>query len=393
MQQVKGFSLSYSSKENIYAVLCCLSLLFHLYNELEVLDGVKLFHILSFLCLFFSFSLCGKLTKTGGFLYLFLFLSFLSSLFSPFSGSLSVFFTLTVLVIGFRGLVSIDGKRILRYMFFLTPLAVGSMYYLYFKEPMYRFQGYYNDPNYFTLTLNVYLITSLMSSLVFTKKKIRVFSLLNAVSILPLVMLTLSRTGLATTLLILLFYLIERYIQGKSIFFFIAPFIVLFFVFQDFFQETFSTQFDNLIARIDGNRDSGEGALDYRSQLNKEGLSVLKYNPEYAILGIGIGKSANAPSLFVEYTAPHRIHNTYVSVLVEQGFWVFILFLYMLWRVFQCVKLKNANLKYLRIGVLGAILLSSYSVWNMTYLPFWWLFFFICNPINRNEDTKYNTNM
>ena len=376
------------SVKNIYIVLCCLSLVLHLYNKVELIDGIKLFYVTVSLCFFLSFFFCQKISKLEFSLYLFLFFSFISSLISPFSGSLSIFATLVFLIIAFRGLAIVDGKIILMCMACLTPFVVMSMYYLYFKEPTYRFQGYYNDPNYFTLTLNAFLLANLMASFISKLKIIKMLLLLNALAILPLIMLTLSRTGVVTTLLIILCYFVERYFQAKKMTYFIVFIIFLSFVCKDFFEKNFSTQFENLIARVDGNRESTGNALSYRSRLNEAGLEILKNNPEFIAFGIGIGESANAPVLFPEYTMPHRIHNTYVSCLVEQGVLAFILFVYILCYIFTNINSRGNYLKYLRIGAWGALLMSSYSIWNINYLPFWWLIFFICNPIN-----KYGTDI
>lgn len=369
----RGFSI-----ENCYILLCLLSLIAHVYNSIDI-AGIKLFYIPVSICFFVSVFFKVKSDKIDLCLYGMAVMTLLFSLFSYYESSPFNAINLFVLIFTFRKIKYIDLDKLCRWGTYATAIVGITLLKEYGQAESFRFNGWYNDPNYLCLTLLVFAYFNIM---VLNKPKVKLSVVLPALNILlitVLIFLTQSRTGLGCLLILLIIFLwdyIKKYLIRGSLVIILAGIFGYNYISSHYYNEL-----DFFMSRFDGRRlDDPRSAANLRYHLSTTGLKYINDNPQYILGGIGIG-ATDSPEKIPGYpNVENRDHNTYSSSLTEQGLICTILFFFWLFMVFKSLyEIKDRTLRNTNIAFFLSISLFASSVWTMTYLPYWLGLFVVAN--------------
>ncbi len=373
--------------KNIFLFLFSGVFLFYLL-KLEILNiQISYFLTIFSLYLFLIFALLSKKIKIDTEFIIFLFYLINQSLLGyllfgilDFNEGSRVFFV-SLLVIGNCILYLIFSGYIPLYKFINALFVLGSIYLLYssflfiktFSEfgSFFRFTSNFQDPNYFTLLL-ILIMTVLMI-------KLRQNSGLLAVIIYTLIMLdvfliimTFSRTGYISLIgffVTLLVYEKRHIITLKNVLKFCCLiFLILFFVNY--------LGWDNFISFIEWrffSESERTGGISRFYEI-KAGINLFLTEFPKTLLGTGIA-STEVTDFFAKYYTDDigiqpRIHNTYISIFVENGPFGLFMFLYLLRRSLLYIKYYGADYKAYYMALYVSCLISSMFVWNLYYLPF-----------------------
>lgn len=366
--------------QNIYGTSVLLALHLHVYNSLS-LFGLKLFVFpLAFAIVFSAFM---KHSRTD---WLILSLPLISMVTALFTWSTDIIYqgiSLLVIVIAVRKFTIYHNNRLLAINSILTFLS--CLILLRHSEIVgtYRYQGFYDDPNYFSLTLvilGLFIVRRIVVSFSCgmdpnNKVQYVLFLFTDIFSLVMIVyfsLLSASRTSFFVISILFVASLMSLARRSKikalavaTLFVLIAPVVT-----SRFLTDT-DSEFNILGERLfNQTNDNMSSASAYRQLLTRNGLEYVLDNPIYLVTGIGIGGTSYYPEIFVP-NKYHRDHNTITSCLTEQGVIALIIFLILLFRAFR-------NLRFIQLGQriffqLGfiAVILFSLSIWSMTYLPFW----------------------
>lgn len=366
--------------QNIYGTSVLLALHLHIYNSLS-LFGLKLFVFpLAFAIVF---SALMKHSRTD---WLILSLPLISMVTALFTGNTDIIFqgiSLLVIVIAVRKFMIYHDNLLLAINSILTFLS--CLVLLRHSEIVgtYRYQGFYDDPNYFSLTLiilSLFIVRRIVLSFScglasYNKVKYVLFLFVDIFSLIMIVyfcLLSASRTSFFV-ILILFVALLLSLARGSKIkalavavlFVLIAPVVT-----SRYLTGT-DSEFNILGERLfNETNDNMSSASAYRQLLTRNGLEYVLNNPIYLVTGIGIGGTSYYPEIFVP-NKYHRDHNTITSCLTEQGVIALIVFLVLLFKAFRNLRFVHLELRiFFQLGFI-AIILFSLSIWCMTYLPFW----------------------
>lgn len=371
--------------ETIYSLIVLLSTYFHLFNKIEV-GGTKLFYYPVGIAFLLSFIIKGSIKDWSAVTMAVLTLFF--SFFCNSNYAVDTAFTFFVIIFSTRKFTLVGNKVIYSLAPLLTLIACILHVPLWLTLPsIVRFEGYYNDPNYFIFTLLFFLFLSFLSILYWIKQKRELLSplfitinIIDALFILFFTFVSASRTGLLCIALMMLGFLIIWF-RKKPIFATIAI-TVLTLIAIPFIRTQSTNTFESMTLRLTGGTsDDIKSAGSLRLEISQRGLIFLHRHPEYILMGAGIGesgqnkefKSTNPNSFF------YRDHNTITSCLTEQGLINLLLFIF-LWGQTIALTLKfPQDIKLLSIFALLAIFIFSLSIWVMIYVPFWCALFLIRN--------------
>ena len=141
--------------------------------------------------------------------------------------------------------------------------------------------------------------------------------------------------------------------------------------------------------------DNVENASTLRRTLSFQNINFIIDNPQYIPFGLGGGttngyNAIEVPGLSNYRKDFHIDHNTWTSTFSEQGLICFILFFVIVYMTFKNVwRKENGTNKYLMLGVFISIFVFSFSVSLKTYLPFWWIIFFLNNKTMMNLEKEW----
>lgn len=285
----------------------------------------------------------------------------------------------------FRHLKNVNYKIVIELLLYICPMVV-AIHYL-FSNPLslaagHRYGGFQGDPNCFSFAINVFVFACgyiISYSSIKWEKLLAVGCIL---SIIPLILAAASRGNVAITFFILLYSFKDVIKRNKAI----ALIIILITIIGG---ARYLSRFSNQIKFVSSRYEEMEGSSNYRSQEFLIAPAVLLAHPEYILLGIGYNESINANSRFPnEYYHNGRAHNSYMSILLEEGILGFILFMSFLYQKFKVVwnNRKQPDGKYLLI-MMFCILFFFYTIYCLPFLPFW----FILNLVS-NTSENYETN-
>lgn len=284
---------------------------------------------------------------------------------------------ITRLALGTLSCIAIKEVSILKmvkWLTFLTP-AIIAIHYLFSDLNEYRYGGFYGDPNYLAICFQVLILCSLLSICIYSNKFIRLLSILNILSILPLILFGLSRAGMATTIIILIsyfIYLLKNGSNSKYIYIIIGILIAAFFA--ENIINMFSNNIDDLFLRLNDLSD------DVRGDIDKMALEEFLIKQSDFYFGFGNGNTETEKFLEITRRTNIRVHDSYVAVLVEQGVVGFFLLIIILGSLgYKIYKSKN-SFKIIKIGAYFALLINLYSVYCFAFFGFWVIFFFLLNP-------------
>jgi len=280
-------------------------------------------------------------------------------------------------ILCFKGIRDIPIKILIQYITYISPIVILLHFILINPFAIYRFSGFYGDPNYLAIALNLIITSCYLYITRYGKPIINFAAIISILGALLLILLGISRGGIIATCVNLIYILYDLSHRNKKALIII---ICLTFAFSGSFAMAFSEQIDNVVSRFTGERDSDVGAAQSRGHEIASGINILRYHPEMTLLGIGIGNSATAYTKYryANYYSRLRIHNTPISILVEQGFFSLLCFIGAF-----LVLIKNLFQKknYASLGLLlgSAIALNTVNI--LAFMPFWIILFFNANDI------------
>ena len=364
-----------------YSLLLALSLSLHVFN-MSGLGEIKLFHITAVLAAFITLFFARK-TKTFLFIVCFTICVGISAVLSSAAGAVKGFLDLLIVVFCCYGVSTVRVNDLLRFLLILIPIDLLSLLFDAFSTSFYRFQGFYNDPNYLCTTLLVFFYLSIVSFFRIKSILARTVAVINMAIIPILIIMTLSRTGLLCAF-IMLFALLFRLIKKHFLKLAIAT-ILVFSVANHFASDFFGAEYSLIYERVFERNDNIENAGRLRSELSIQNLKYIANHPLYLFFGLGPGTTDGVmakeiPGLDKYRVSHHRDHNTLTSCLSEYGVVALFFFVVIFIRVFKSIRRqRNRPYYHISIAFYFTLIVFSFSIWQMTYLPFWWGVFLLNN--------------
>ena len=286
----------------------------------------------------------------------------------------------------FRHLTNVDYKLVIRLLLYLTPLVV-AIHYIY-STPLtlaagHRYGGFQGDRNCFSFAINVFVFVCGYMLNYDSIKWHKILSLVCIAFIFPLLFAAASRGNIAIAVLITAYSFRDMLKTNKLI---AIVVVVVALNFGGRYIARFATQLEQVTNRYQ----ETEGSSEYRTQELSIVPALLLAHPEYIPFGIGYNESLHAHSRFpYEYYHVGRCHNSYMSVLLEEGAVGFILFMCFLYYKGKSVfdRRHFPDGKY-KLMMMFAILFFFYTIYCLPFLPFWFLLNLISSKNNR-KGIKY----
>lgn len=370
----------------VLSVVAAFALLFFS-NETETPAGIRLdlgigkfFYFPCALSLFFSIIKWRTLDSLDKSMILLLFLSLFSSLMNPPESSISILrWSLTRFCFGlvcFWNIKNVDSLLFIRVLSIASPFIIIPHYILTnpFSYGLYRYSGFYGDPNYLAMALNFIIAISYLNWKSTHNVLLKLISLISIIASIPLIVVGISRGGLIGLAFVLLFIFIDLVKYHKKFLFITILAVVLL---GGTIAVRFAPQIENVVTRFDPNSESDANSSRTRLYQIQSVYNVFKAHPIYIPFGVGLGNNMKAKTMFPEeYFDQYQVHNTFVKMLFEQGFFAFFLFIILMIKQFNRLW-HNSNRIYL--GIYLASLAASMTLGCITFMPFWIIFYFLWN--------------
>ena len=366
----------------IYIAMLAFALGLHVFN-MGGEEGLKPFHLAAGIACVLTFLQPQKLNNLYRIVYAFLLFAFFSAIFSYASSAFSTWVNLFFVVISCIGVVFSNVKIVLKCVFPLIAADVFALLYQSIVEPQYRFQGFYDDPNYLCTTLLGFIFLLLLELHLLKKYYLKIFAIALLILSYFLILLTLSRTGIVCAFIILVIVLLDS-LKKKYLKITIIS-LILFSVCFNITSNYFDHQLALLNERFFYNNDNIENASDQRVHLSMQNVEFILDNPQYILFGLGggttIGKNAHdIPELDSYRDDDHGDHNTWTSTFSEFGLLCFIMFfLFFIITFRRVIRITPHYFRNLYLVMFASMLIFSFSISQKTYLPFWWIMFFLNN--------------
>lgn len=378
---------------NIYALLITLTLLLHVFNNLQLNESIKFFHLGAGLSLFIAlFFLRRRIGKIGKIAFAFVTTSFFSCILSPYEQSLSVWIKLCIIIGATLFVIAIPIRKLVIGVNIIIPITLIALVKEYFEGVYYRYQGFYEDPNYMCTTLLVLFFYLQLLWEMYSKKIVRIGVLFEMLILLFLVSTSISRTGLVCFSVMAIGFFWDNFLKNKSLAIIGVLSIACLTI---YFAPTLVEQaLDNYTMRETENSDTLGHASSLRKEISMRGVNYVLDHPSCWLLGIGEGATAHASSFPDFYVRTHHgDHNTITCCFSEQGmvgFWLMIMLYY---NIFKKLRSKRdprlKKIKLISMVSLFVFIIFSMSINQMVYLPFWFMIFTLSN-IAQNEDSAYS---
>ncbi len=371
----------------VYLWSITFALILHVFNELGV-GELKIFHIPAAVAFIIPIIFAYRINKIQSYSYFLIVVTFLSALFSSYPQSLSKALTFMIVIGSCVAIPKCNYNYIVKLSNILIPIPLAFLVVGLMTNVSYRYTGMYNDPNYLCTTLLVFLFLILQGFHIFHNKVIKIGFVCEIVIILALTVATLSRTGLACIMFMIVisaWEFIKKY-KVMAVALLIAGGIYLY---SDTPQAIIEA-IDQIESRED-NKDNFASASNLRYEISMGGIRYVLSNPENLPIGMGIGAVGHWEYFNSDNHDSHIDHNTLTASFSEQGIIGFILFLLILITTFKVNwNLPKGNrLRLLRLSALITIFLFCISINQMTYLPFWWIIFLLNNTTSLNENSSH----
>ena len=202
----------------IYIAVLALALGLHVFN-MGGEEGLKPFHFAAAIACVLTFLQPHKLNNIYRVVFAFLLFALISAFLSYASSAFSTWVNLFIVVISCIGVVFCDVKTLLKCVFPLIAVDVIALFYQSLVEPQYRFQGFYDDPNYLCTTLLGFIFLLLLNLHLWKKYYLKILAIALLILNYILILLTLSRTGITCALIILVIVLFnilkKKYLKGE----------------------------------------------------------------------------------------------------------------------------------------------------------------------------------
>lgn len=382
----------YKKSGTNYIVVIALTVLFHVFNNLQINETIKLFHLFAIgtivLGLFLHKSKTNIVNRSFALVIIW---ALVTSLLSPISASYLNMLKFLIISLSVLFLPYVSFDKLITYINIVIPIALTALIAESIRNFIYRFQGFYEDPNYFCTTLLVFYF---YIQLYWNKTKkiwIKTLLLVEILLIAYLVAISISRTGMACFLLMTIAFWWEQFMKNKtkSV---IAIFILLGCIYY-FYKDMIDVAIEGYTMREESSNDSLGSASEHRWKISLSGLSFLFSHPLYWIQGIGIGTFRHGYELQGWHSYTNLIdHNTLTCWFTEQG----IIGIILLFRFFALLCFKIYNSSYLKLtklripclSVFFVFLIFSASINQTTYFPFWFLLLTLVSI--SNETPKFS---
>ncbi len=280
----------------------------------------------------------------------------------------------------FRHLAHINTKQVLIPLAYLSPVIIFIHYY--YSNPLaisvgYRYSGFQGDPNCFSFAINVLIYACGFSINYANNKFLKFIALLSIIAYIPLIVAAASRAGVAI-MLILVFFTFKDLIKKNKLV--ASLLIVIALIVGGKYLGIMGNQIETTVDRY---ADSSEYGDDYRLQEFSIVPAVLSAHPEHILFGIGYSRSIEAHNKYPEYYHEGRAHNTYMSVLLEEGIIGFILFMmFLIFVGHRAWKRRKSVGGGFRLLLYFVTLLFIYTIYSLPFLPFW----FAINIVNNQYE-------
>lgn len=372
---------------NIYIFSVTLTLLLHVFNILKINDDIKFFHVTAIFSIGVICLLKKRRVRSLDNFKLFIIWTLFSSLLSPISTSLFSSIKFLIVILSVYGIVFISINKLILFVNIITPFIIISLLYNYASISVYRYEGFYEDPNYLCTTLLVFYFYIQLLWKQTENNILKKFLFVEILSILFLITTTISRTGIVCFAVMTLIFYWE--IIKNKVFKSILVLSLLLVCIYSIYPEFIDGIIQNYLIREIENSDDVQGAGNLRWEISMRGINYLLTYPQYLLQGIGIGGYASATSLNGWHASTsHADHNSFTSCFSEQGLIGIILYLLFLKTVYKSIKsskiLKNKGLIPICLGTFFVFLLFSASIYQLNYLPFWFLIFTLISLANNN---------
>lgn len=372
----------------LYVLCLAMTLPLHVFN-LGGGDGLKPFHVPALASCLLSFKI---IPKRGG-LYrvtmLFLFFAFTSAVLSFSSSAFPYWLNTFIIITSCQGLAYVNPWKIMKWLLYVIPFVVLILFLHGISDISYRYQGFYSDPNYLCTTLIAFLLALNLEYPQLSDFKWKWIIVSSLIMIYALIIMTVSRTGMACGVLILLVMSFNA-MRKHSLMLIIGVFLGLI-ALQNYATDFVEQEWKLIYDRVFKASDDMENASDYRLELSMQNIYFIKDNPEYFFFGLGGGTTVGTnaeqvPGLATYRTAPLGDHNSWTSTLSEQGLVCVTLFaLFMLLTLKNILRVEDRTRKYMMLTIFVSILIFSFSISQKNYLPFWWILFFLNNRTLRHK--------
>jgi len=278
-------------------------------------------------------------------------------------------------VLCFRGIRDIPIKILIQYITYISPIIILLHFILVNPFEIYRFSGFYGDPNYLAIAFNLIITSCYLYITRYGNPIINCGAIISILGALLLILLGISRGGILATCVNLIYILYDLSLRNKKASILI---ICLAIASSGSLAMLFSEQIDNVVSRFSGERDSDVGAAQSRGHEIISGINILRCHPEMTFFGIGIGNSAKAHTTYryAGYYSSVRIHNTPISILVEQGILSLLCFISVFLVRIKILLLKKS---YASLGLLLGTVIALNTVATLAFMPFWIILFYIAN--------------
>jgi len=359
------------------------------YLKLPIIADFKIHYIIPIIFILYIF--LQKDLKITIIYFLFFILSLSSSLFSYLVFDIlsydisravfSLFLFASNFIIFFITVNLMNLKQLLKAIYFSSILysffVLWDIVSMFKKGAFVRYQGTFQDPNYIVILFLLFIATSIYYIDRHRNIIMKLFSFYLVMVYFIAILVTFSRSGYLASVIFLITFLLLSKNRTKGF----SLFLIICFVFSIFILNQ-KELFEKLLQFLEWRFFSESEIIGGMSRVYeiKAGFSFFVSEFPLSLTGMGIG-SSEITDFFSKYydnaSVIHpRIHNTFASVLFEQGILSFIIFFIILVKNFNLL-IKNKEVYRYFMPLYLATLVSSLFIWNLYYLPFYIVIFYI----------------
>lgn len=285
-------------------------------------------------------------------------------------------------ILCFRKIQVVNPKIIVNLLAIISPIIVALHFLIINPFKIYRFAGFYGDPNYLAISFIIIILISILYIEIGTYRIFKISCVFSILGSIVLIILGISRAGIIGLGAFLFFYFLYLIIYKKKIAVFI---FALSFILSGTVLTFFSDNIDNVVYRFSAANPGDKSAALSRFEEIDSGLNIIRSSPVNLLFGIGLGNTGTAKIdySFYGYYNKHGIHNSFVKVLIEQGVFSFVLFCYMFFLLYRKIWKGDSIYKLIFLGFLLAVTIISATVAVTYFLPFFVFLFFLGSNINK----------
>ena len=340
----------------------------------------KAFYVPCGLALLSSFFLPKKRDRLDIALAILVFVAIFSSLIHPPLSEKFLSWEVTRFVFAilcFKDIRNIDPLMFARHIAIASPFIIFPHYLLSdpFSYGPYRYGGFYGDPNFLALALNIIISLCYITFRHHKGILIRILCIGSIVGAIPLVLFGMSRGGILGLAVVLAAILVNTFKKSKLGFVLMTVVLI---VVGGFFAKRTSDTIDLIESRYQAESEADRVGVRARIEGVQDAFRVLSNRPELIPFGIGLGNTYDTRAIYRDdgFRSSYVIHNTYVSLLYELGLIGLILYLMIYFHAFRQL-FRQRNL--LLLGILLSAIVSLFTLPGAAFMPGWILLFFMAN--------------